>query len=247
MSDEPRTALVTGASGGLGRAAALELAGRGVAVACGYSANDAGAKETVDEIERRGGVAAAFGADISDEGQVKDLFRSVKEWRDTPLVLVANAGVRRDGPTAKYPTEALQRTLGVNLAGTFLCVRQALRGMQLARWGRIVLVSSAAGIRGNPGQAAYSASKAGLHGLVRSVAREVGGRGITVNGVAPGFVETELVAELSDAQRERMLAVTPVGRPARPEEVAVAIAFLAGEDASYVNGVVLPVDGGMSA
>lgn len=247
MSGEPRTALVTGASGGLGRAVARELAARGLAVACGYGANEAGAKETVDGIEEAGGTAAAFGADIGDEQEVKELFRAVKGWRATPLVLVAGAGVRRDGLAAKYPREALDRTLRVNLTGTFLCVREALRGMQLARWGRIVLVSSAAALRGNPGQAAYAASKAALHGLVRSLAREVGGRGITVNAVAPGLVETELTSDLTEEQRERMLELTPPGRPGTPAEVAGVIGFLASEEASYVNGVVLPVDGGLTA
>lgn len=242
-----RVALVTGASGAIGRAAALELASRGHPVACAYVSNEAAAKETARAIEDAGGTAAAFGADVSDEGQVRELFREVKEWRGAPLVLVANAGVRRDGPTVKYPLAAFERTLAVNLLGAFLCAREALRGMQLARWGRIILVSSAAGIRGNPGQAAYSASKAALHGMMRSLAREVGTRGITVNTIAPGFVESDLTAEVPEAVRNRMIEVTAAGRPGRPEEIAAAIGFLASEEASYVNGVVLPVDGGLTA
>ncbi|HEX6262964.1 MAG TPA: 3-oxoacyl-ACP reductase family protein [Actinomycetota bacterium] len=242
-----RIALVTGAGGGLGRAAALELAGRGMAVACAYATNDAGAKETAELIEERGGAAQAFGADVADEAQVRNLFAEVKEWRGAPLVLVANAGVRRDGPTVKYPLEQWQRTLDVNLTGVFLCVREALRGMQLARWGRVILVSSAAGLRGNPGQASYSASKAGVLGLTRSLSREVGARGITVNAVAPGYVETAIVAEMTEAARERMMGLIATGRPGRPEEIAAAIGFLASEEASYVTGAVLPVDGGMTA
>ena len=162
-------------------------------------------------------------------------------------VLVANAGVRRDGPAAKYPLHEFERTPRVNLTGAFLCAREAARGMLLARWGRIVFVSSAAGLRGNPGQASYSASKAGLHGLVRSLSRELGPRGITVNAVAPGYVETALTAEVPEAARERMLEMTSAGRPGRLEEIAAAIGFLASEEASYVNGVILPVDGGMTA
>ncbi len=242
-----RIALVTGAGGGLGRAAAIELAGRGMTVACAYGSNDAGAKETAELIEEAGGVAATFGADVADEAEVRRLFREVKEWRGAPLVLVANAGVRRDGPTVKYPLEEWRRTLDVNLTGVFLCVREALRGMQLARWGRVILISSAAGLRGNPGQASYSASKAGVLGLTRSLAREVGTRDITVNAVAPGYVETALVVEVTDAARERMMGLIAAGRPGRPEEIAAAIGFLASDEASYVNGAVLPVDGGMTA
>lgn len=244
---ERRVALVTGASGGIGRAAAVELAARGLAVACAYGSNDAGAKETVAIIEDRGGTAAAFGTDVADEAAVKDLFRQVKEWRAAPLVLVANAGVRRDGPAAKYPLEEFQRTLAVNLTGAFLCAREASRGMLLARWGRLVFVSSVAGLRGNPGQVSYSASKSGLLGLVRTLSRELGPRGITANAVAPGYVETAMTAQVPEAIRERMLEMTSAGRPGRPEEIAAAIAFLASDEAAYVSGVVLPVDGGMTA
>lgn len=242
-----RAALVTGASGAIGRAAAIELAARGLAVACAYGSNDVGAKETVDRIERSGGVASAFKADLADEGQIKELYASIKQWREAPLVVVANAGVRRDGLTVKYPTDAWRRTLDVNLTGTFLCAREGLRAMQLAKWGRLIFVSSAAGLRGNAGQAAYSASKAGVIGLARSLAHEVGGRGITVNAVAPGFVESELTAEVSESAKQRMLDATAAGRPGTPEEIAAVIGFLAGEEASYVNGAVLPVDGGMTA
>jgi 3-oxoacyl-[acyl-carrier protein] reductase len=243
----PRVALVTGASRGIGRAAAIAVARGGGAVACAYGSDDAGAKETVAAIESGGGTAAPFRADVADEAQVKELFREIKEWRGTPLVLVANAGVRRDGPSVKYPLAELKRTLDVNLIGAFLCAREALRGMQLARWGRIVFVSSAAALRGNPGQAAYTASKAGVHGLVRSLAREVASRGITVNAVAPGFVDTDLTIDLTDEQRARMIEATPAGRPGTPEEIAAVIAFLATEEASYVNGAVLSVDGGATA
>ncbi len=242
-----RVALVTGASGAIGRAVAERLAARGYPVACVYGTNDAAGKETVRLIEEAGGEAAAFGADVADEANVKELFREVKEWRGAPLIVVANAGVRRDGATVKYPLAEFERTLGVNLTGAFLCAREALRGMQLARWGRIIFVSSAAALRGNPGQAAYTASKSGLHGLTRSLAREVGARGITVNTVAPGFVESDLTLEISEAARQRMIDATAAGRPGRPEEIAAAIDFLASDAASYVNGVVLPVDGGLTA
>jgi len=242
-----RIALVTGASGAIGRAAAARLALRGHAVACAYGTNDVGAKETVDRIEEAGGSASAFKADLAEETQIKDLYAAIKEWQGVPLVVVANAGMRRDGLTVKYPTDEWRRTLDVNLTGAFLCVREGLRGMQLAKWGRVIFVSSAAGLRGNPGQAAYSASKAGILGLARSLAVEVGGRGITVNAVAPGFVESDLTAEVTEAARRRMIDVTAAGRPGTPEEIAAAIGFLASEEASYVNGAVLPVDGGLTA
>jgi 3-oxoacyl-[acyl-carrier protein] reductase len=244
---EQRVALVTGASSGIGRAAAIELGSRDLAVACGYGTNDAGAKETAAIIEEAGGTAESFGVDVADEASVKDLFRQVKGWKAAPLVLVANAGVRRDGPAAKYPLEEFQRTLAVNLTGAFLCAREASRGMLLARWGRLVFVSSVAGLRGNPGQVSYSASKSGLLGLVRTLSRELGPRGITANAVAPGYVETAMTAEVPEAIRDRMLEMTSAGRPGRPEEIAAAIGFLASEEAAYVNGVVLPVDGGMTA
>lgn len=246
MSDK-RVALVTGASGIIGRAAAVELSAGGAAIACAYGTNDAGAKETVEAVEEAGGVASAFRADVSDEASVKELFREVKEWHAAPLILVANAGVRRDGPSVKYPLAEFERTLGVNLTGAFLCAREALRGMQLARWGRIIFISSAVGLRGNPGQAAYSASKSALHGMTHSLAREVGARGISVNTIAPGFVESELTAKVGDQARQFMISLTPVGRPARPEEIAAAIGFLASDAASYVNGAVIPVDGGLTA
>lgn len=246
MSDG-RVALVTGASGAIGRATALELAAAGAAVACAYASNDAGAKETVRLIEEADGVAAAFRADLSEEAQVKELFREVKDWRGTPLVLVANAGVRRDGPSVKYPLTEFERTLAVNLTGAFLCAREALRGMQLARWGRIIFVSSAAGLRGSPGQAAYSASKAALHGMTRSLAREVGARGITVNTIAPGYVESDLTAEVGEQVKRIMIDKTPTGRPGRPEEIAAVVGFLASDRASYVNGTVIPVDGGLTS
>lgn len=244
---EPRVALVTGASSGIGRAAAVELAARRLPVACAYGINDAGAKETVALIEEGGGTAAAFATDVADETAVKDLFREIKEWQSAPLVLVANAGVRRDGSAVKYPLEEFQRTLAVNLTGAFLCAREASRGMLLARWGRLVFVSSVAGLRGNPGQVSYSASKSGLHGLVRTLSRELGPRGITANAVAPGYVETAMTAEVPEAIRDRMLEMTSAGRPGRPEEIAAAIAFLASEEGAYINGIVLPVDGGMTA
>jgi 3-oxoacyl-[acyl-carrier protein] reductase len=242
-----RVALVTGASGGLGRAAAVALAADGHPVACAYSSNDTGAKETVRLIEEAGGTAATFGTDVAEEDRVREMFRAVSDWAGQPLIVVGAAGILRDGLTVKYPADEFDRILRVNVTGTFLCARAALPAMLKARWGRIVAVSSAAALRGNPGQAAYSASKAGLLGMTRSLAREYGSRGITVNAVCPGFVETEMTAGFLEKNRGRMIEEIPAGRFGAAEEIAAAIRFLAGEAASYVNGAVLAVDGGLTA
>lgn len=242
-----RVALVTGASRGIGRAVAQALAADGLSVACAYRNDDAAAKETVSLIESAGGTAAAFRADVTEDTDVEELFRQVREWGEAPLVVVNNAGISTDGLAVTYSRADLDRTLAVNLTGAFLCAQAALRDMLRARWGRIVNVSSAAALRGNAGQAAYSASKAGLLGLTKSLAREVGRKGITVNAVCPGLVETDMIAGLTPDQREALTAPTPLGRLGRPEEVAAAVRFLAGEDASLVNGAVVAVDGGLTA
>ena len=246
MSDR-RVALVTGASGGIGRATAVALAGDGRSVACGYRQDDAGAKETVRLIEETGGTAATFQADVTAEADVSRMFDEVREWASRPLVMVASAGVLRDGLTVKYPLEEYERVMAVNATGSFLCARAALPAMLRARWGRIVLVSSAAALRGNPGQAAYSASKAAVVGMTRSMAREYGGRRITVNAVCPGFIETDMTAAVLERIRERYESEIPAGRIGSPEEAAAAIRFLASEEATYVNGAVLAVDGGLTA
>jgi 3-oxoacyl-[acyl-carrier protein] reductase len=225
----------------------MALAGDGLAVACAYGGNDAGAKETVRAIEDAGGTAAAFRADVAEEDRVADLFRSVADWAEPPLVVVASAGVNRDGLIVKYPTSEWERTLGVNLTGAFLCARAALPGMLRARWGRFVAVSSAAGLRGNAGQAAYTASKHGVIGLVRTLAKEYGARGITANAVCPGFIETDMISELLERSRPEVEAEVPAGRVGEPEEAAAAIKFLVSEEASYVNGAVMAVDGGLTA
>jgi 3-oxoacyl-[acyl-carrier protein] reductase len=244
---DTRVALVTGASGGIGRATAVALAEDGRSVACAYRQDDAGAKETVRMIEENGGTAATFQVDVAQEAEVARLYDEVKEWAAPPLLLVASAGVLRDGLTVKYPLEEYERVMGVNATGSFLCARAALPAMLRARWGRIVLVSSAAAIRGNPGQAAYSASKAAVVGMTRSLAREYGGRGITVNAVCPGFIETDMTAGVLDKARNELEAGIPAGRIGSPEEAAAAIRFLASDDATYVNGAVLTVDGGLTA
>ena len=240
-------ALVTGASRGIGRAVAERLGADGFTVACGYLSDDASAKETVEIVEAAGSAGAAFRVDVAERADVEELFRQIGEWAGPPLVLVNNAGVNRDGLTLTYSPDDLDRTLAVNLRGAFLCARAALPGMLRARQGRIVNVASAVALRGNAGQAAYAASKAGLVGFTRSLAREVGRKGITVNAVCPGLIETDIAGAMTPAQRDALIASTPAGRLGHPNEVAAAVSFLVSDEASYVNGSVLTVDGGMTA
>jgi 3-oxoacyl-[acyl-carrier protein] reductase len=242
-----RVALVTGGSRGIGRACAQSLADDGWAVGVGYRSAEAEAKEALRAIEDAGGTGIAVRIDVEDEASIAEAFRELGGALGPVLGLVNNAGTSRDGLALRYPTAELDRTIGTNLRGTFLCSRAALRAMLKERWGRIVNISSAVALRGNAGQAAYAASKAGVLGMTRALAQEVGSRGITVNGVCPGYVQTDLTAEISDDTKRLLVDHTPLGRPARLEEIASVVRFLMSDDASYVNGVALAVDGGLTA
>jgi 3-oxoacyl-[acyl-carrier protein] reductase len=244
---EATIALVTGASRGIGHSTCLALARAGLAVAVGYRSDPEGAEEAVAKATAEGVRALAVSIDVRDEASVDAAFGRVERELGQVRVLVNNAGYTRDGLAVKYSTENWDATLDTNLRGAFLCSRRALRAMLKARWGRIVNVASAAALRGNAGQSAYSASKAGLVGLTKSLAREVGGRGITVNAVCPGFVATRMTEPQSEEIRQRYVEMTPAGRFGTPEEVAAVIAFLCGPEAGYVNGAAIAIDGGLTA
>lgn len=242
-----RVALVTGGSRGIGRATSLALARAGLSVAINYRNSVEEAKETLTLVQAAGAEGVVVEADVSDSAAVSSMFADVEAALGPIEVVVNNAGVRADALAARIGDDMWTRVLETNLSGSFFCVRTALPSMIRRRWGRIINVASVAGIRGNPGQVNYSATKAGLIGLTRSLAREVARKGITVNAVAPGFVETELTSTLSDSQRAALLNEIPAARPGTVDEVADAIVFLASDRAAYVTGTTLVVDGGMTA
>lgn len=245
MSELLSTALVTGGSRGIGRAVAQTLAAAGLQVFLTYVSKPEEADQTVRAITERGGRARAFRMDVGDAEAVSAFFRDEVRDKVELAVLVNNAGITRDGLILRMKDEDFDRVLGVNLRGAFLCLREAAKIMSKQRHGRIINISSVVGQMGNAGQINYSAAKAGLIGMTKSAARELASRSVTVNAVAPGFIETDMTAALSDEARDAYAKAIPLGRLGSAQDVADAVAFLASDKASYITGQILAVNGGL--
>lgn len=243
---DTRVALVTGGSRGIGRAIALRLAADGVAVVVNYSSNSAAAADVVARIESAGGQGLSAQADVSDPEQVERLFELVTTELGPVDILINNAGITKDNLLLRMSHEDFDSVIQTNLRSAFLCTKASLRGMLKARWGRIISIASVAGISGNAGQANYAASKAGMIAFSKSIAKEVGSRGITSNVVAPGYIETDMTDSLGDGVKESASSAIALGRFGQPEEVAEAVGFLASDASSYITGQVLAVDGGIT-
>ncbi len=241
------SALVTGGTRGIGRAIAHDLARRGWPVALVYRRDVEQAKACVSAIEAAGGEAVAIEADVSSSAAVDDAFTHAEDVFGPVQVLINNAGIRRDGLAIRMQDDAWHDVLATNLFGAFACSRRALRAMVRARWGRIVNITSVAGLRASSGQANYSASKAGLIALTKTLAAEVASKGITVNAVAPGLVETDLVADLSSVARETLVGRIPARAVASAEDIAPLVGFICSDAARYMTGEVVVLDGGMTA
>jgi len=243
---EGRVAIVTGGGRGIGRVVAVRLANEGADVAISYRSNDETAESAAEEVRAAGVRCEIFKGDVASAGDVEALIKGVTEVFGRIDILVNNAGLTRDNLMMRMKEEEFDDVIGTNLKGTYLCTKAVLRPMIRARWGRIVNVSSVVGLVGNAGQANYAASKAGINGFTKSVAREVAQRGITANVVAPGYVETELTGSLPEKVKDQIRGQVPAGRFGDAEEVAEVVAFLAGEGAGYVTGQTVAVDGGMT-
>ena len=240
-----RHALVTGASRGIGRAVALAFAAEGASVALNFAGNVAAAEAVRAEIESAGGKAILVPADVSDENAVEDMVKTVTEAFGSIDILVNNAGITRDGLLLRMKEEDWDAVLNTNLKGVFLCTKAVSKFMMKKRYGRIVNMASVVGVTGNASQANYAAAKAGVIGFTKAMAKELASRGITVNAIAPGFVRSDMTDVLPDKVKEAMLAEIPLGRAGEPADVAKAALFLASDQAAYITGQVLKVDGGM--
>lgn len=240
-----RHALVTGASRGIGRAVALAFAAEGASVALNFAGNVAAAEAVRAEIESAGGKAILVPADVSDENAVEDMVKTVTEAFGSIDILVNNAGITRDGLLLRMKEEDWDAVLNTNLKGVFLCTKAVSKFMMKKRYGRIVNMASVVGVTGNASQANYAAAKAGVIGFTKAMAKELASRGITVNAIAPGFIRSDMTDVLPDKVKEAMLAEIPLGRAGESADVAKAALFLASDQAAYITGQVLKVDGGM--
>jgi 3-oxoacyl-[acyl-carrier protein] reductase len=242
---EAKSALVTGSSRGIGRAIAVRLAEEGASVAVNYRSDEAGAAETLRAVESAGSTGVIVQGDVGIAADVQRMVTAATDSFGSIQILVNNAGVSADMLTMRLSEEDWDRVLDTDLKGAFLTTKAVLRPMLRQRWGRIINVASVVAFTGNAGQASYAAAKAGLVGFTKSVAREVATRNITANVVAPGLIETDMTDHLSDEIRNWMLAQVPMGRPGKPEDVAAAVAYLASDEAAYMTGQTIKVDGGM--
>ena len=244
MSLEGKVALVTGASRGIGQAIAHALAAQG-AVVVGTATSDAGAQAIADKLAEAGYKGTGMKLDVRDAESVSAVLSAITEAYGAPAILVNNAGITADNLLMRMKDEEWDDVIGTNLSSVYRLSKAVLRGMTKGRWGRIINISSVVAGMGNAGQSNYAAAKAGMEGFTRALAREVGSRAITVNAVAPGFIDTDMTRALNDSQRSVMLEQIPLGRLGQAEEIAAAVAFLASENAGYITGATLPVNGGM--
>jgi len=240
-----KIAIITGASRGIGRAIAIDFAARGASVIVNYNSSEAAANEVVSVITAAGGKATAFKADVSKIDQAQALIKAATDTYGKLDILVNNAGTTRDNLLMMMPEADWDHIMNTDLKSVFNCCKAATKVMMRARYGRIINITSVVGLSGQGGQTNYAAAKAGVIGLTKSLAKELGGRNITVNCVAPGYIPTDLTNVLSDELKQGMMKLTPLGRFGKPEEVAYASAFLASDEAAFITGVVLSVDGGL--
>lgn len=240
-----KNALVTGASRGIGRAIAIELASKGANVAVNYAGNEQKATEVVEELTSMGVQAIKIQADVADEAQVKDMVQTVIKTFGSLDILVNNAGITKDNLLMRMKEEEFDQVINTNLKGVFLCMKTVARQMMRQRSGRIINVASIVGVSGNPGQANYVAAKAGVIGMTKSIAQEFASRNILVNAVAPGFISTDMTDALTSDQQEAILKLVPLARLGKPEDVANVVRFLATDDANYITGQTIHIDGGM--
>lgn len=245
MSLAGKVAVVTGGSRGIGRSICLGLAEKGARVVINYVSRPEAAEETKKQIEAMGGECLPVKFDVASTPEVQAAFKQITSECGRIDILVCNAGITRDGLLATMKEDAWDEVMAVNLKGAFNCIKAGCRPMMKQRWGRIIVITSVVGFAGNAGQVNYSAAKAGLVGLTRSSARELASRGITVNCVAPGYIDTDMTSELPDTVKEKILAEIPLGILGEPQDIAGAVTYLASDDARYITGQAIHVNGGM--
>ena len=240
-----KTALVTGGSRGIGKAIALEL-GKSFNVAVGYSSSKDSAEEVVEEIVKSGGMATAIQIDVANSESIENAFTTIEKELNGVDILINNAGITKDNILPRIKEDDWNDVINTNLSGPFKTSQRAIKHMMKNKWGRIVFITSIVGIMGNQGQANYAASKAGLIGLSKSIAKEMGSRNITSNVIAPGYIETDMTAFLTDEQKDNIIEQLSIKRIGKPEDVANIVSFLSSEESEYITGQVIPVDGGIT-